>query len=68
MENNRDLCQQCKQTKFREDGVALARGLQLYTCVNCYEHAANYAEGQTRLCHACARKLGVCVLCGKPRS
>jgi hypothetical protein len=59
-----DLCEKCKKTKFDERGIALIHGLKSLICVNCKEHAVNYPEGQLRLCHACARKLGLCVMCG----
>lgn len=60
-----DICTNCKETKFDRRGVALTRGLKSFDCVVCKGHAVNYPEGQMGLCHACARKLKICVMCGK---
>ena len=58
-------CKKCTFEYFNSKGMAKIKGIYFYKCFNCKEESANYIVGQTRLCHACARKLGVCPICGK---
>jgi len=58
-----NLCSKCED-KFDERGIAKARGIQFFKCINCGERATNFIDAQTRLCAECCRKLHNCSFCG----
>ena len=60
-----DTCKVCEKEMFLPSGRAKVIGFVPFECANCKEHSLNYAGGQPLLCHACSRKLGRCVFCGK---
>jgi hypothetical protein len=61
-----DVCNSCRKNRFDLDGVALVKGCKFFNCMICKDPSANYAEGQTNICHACCEKNYICTMCGGP--
>lgn len=58
--------EKCSKHFFNEKGISKNKGIEFFKCASCGESSANFAGAQDTLCHACARKLKTCNICGRP--